>query len=208
MNNKRTILWEYWQNPYGGRGPEFVDEKDANVPDSAWEEKEVKEFQVRPVIPTSMGLLPISPFKNFTDVFEFWIGNANFYITEEVKDTIEFTSGVEILEVFSPYRFRICIGKAFKGADVKYEIQRVLNALPERQEENNPNEMPLDNKTETKVLSLKSTLDKNFDYWAIYVMPNGEIDVSGSNTKEGHKMQLELYNEALSIAGGVIYKHE
>src|SRR5438309_1224887 len=128
MKDRRKIIWEFWQNPYGGYGEEYVNEEDADISETAWEQREKKadsdEVAVRPVIPTPMGLIPIQTFKNFPDVFEFWMGHTNFYITNEVAETMEFSFGVETFDVFSPYRFRIGIGKAFKGVEVKYEIQR------------------------------------------------------------------------------------
>lgn len=209
MNPRRKIIWEYWQNPYGAEGPEFVDEEDADVPDPSDEQKQVssKNVEVRPVIPTSMGLIPVTSFRTFTEVFEFWIGHTNFYITSQVEEAIEFSPGVEIFELFSPYRFRICIGKAFNGNEVKHAIQKELNALPPARGEINPNLIKLDEETQDKVSLLQYDLRDRFPYWAIYVMPNGEIDASGSNTEEGHEMHIRLYTTALDIAGGVIYKY-
>lgn len=204
---RRKIIWQHWQNPYGNEESEFVDEDK-----SPWElreelEESPKAFKVRPVIPTPLGFVPVYPFQNFSETFEFWMGHTNFDITQDVSDKIEATPGVEFLDVITRYCFRIAIGKAFNGTDVKLNIQQNLNAMPPKKGEINPHDMKLDKVTRDKVTLIQETIKKEFLYWAIYVMPNGEIDAGGANTEEGYDMHLELYKGAQEVAGGVIYQY-
>ena len=48
---------------------------------------------------------------------------------------IEHTAGVEILNIFTPYRFRIAIGQAFDAGTVKKDIDNSLKALLSESEE-------------------------------------------------------------------------
>lgn len=205
--NKRKIIWQHWQNPFGGDEEEFVNEEAAKIRTPWEDEEEEKEVKIRPVVPTPMGFMPIYPFQSFSKSFEFWLGHTNFDITPGVKDKIEATEGVEILDVITRYCFRVAVGKAFTGADVKISIQRALNAMPPRQGEINPYDIKLDKDTEQKVSLLRKSLADTFEFWAIYVLPNGEIDVTGANTQDGHAMHVELYQQAQELAGGVIYQY-
>ena len=60
-------------------------------------------------------------------IFNFWIGHTNFDITHNVKETIEAVDGIEILDVFTRYRFRIAIGKSFTDREVMNNIYKGLS---------------------------------------------------------------------------------
>jgi|TARA_B100000085_G_C18396347_1_gene452599 hypothetical protein len=63
---------------------------------------------------------------NLVTNYECWIGHTNFDITESVKDQINDTFGVEILKVYSRYRFFIGIGRMFDFKDVRKIIEETL----------------------------------------------------------------------------------
>jgi len=56
----------------------------------------------------------------------FWTGHTNFSITEDIKDIVEHTEGVETLDVFTRYRMKVGIGKIFSSATVMNTITRNL----------------------------------------------------------------------------------
>lgn len=209
---RRKIIWTYWQNPFVlDNENEYVyeDRADTKTP---WQIKEdvengIQSYRVRPVIVTPMGMIPIQPLQNINESLQFWMAYTNFDITSEVKEKIDTTSGVEILDIISRYSFRIAVGKAFDSSEVKYDIQKILNALPPPKGEINPQNITLDKVTKEKVSSLQSIIKKEFQYWAIYVIPNGEIDVAGTNEKENYDTHLELYQQAQTMAGGIIYQY-
>ena len=60
---------------------------------------------------------------NLLTNYDCWIGHTNFDITESVKTKVEKTKGVEILKVYSRYRFFIGIGKMFNFSEVRKEIE-------------------------------------------------------------------------------------
>jgi hypothetical protein len=79
---------------------------------------------------TPMGFVPMTEWNNPGKIFNFWIAHTNFRITEEIQDIIDKTDGVESLDVFSPYRWRIAIGHAFNSIDVKELVRTNLSAEP------------------------------------------------------------------------------
>jgi hypothetical protein len=207
---RRKIKWEYWQNPFDGDKPEYVPEDEAEIP-SPWEadneDEDLPPHRIRPVIPTPMGFLPVNPYREFNRAFEWWMGYTNFDVTADARNKIEAVPGVEVLEILMRYTFRIAVGKCFQSPEVKLEIQRVLDAMPPQKGEMNPGNMSLDEDTRQKVSVLKKSLGEKFPFWAVYVLPNGEIDVGGSSTEDGYERYVDLYRETQKLVGGVIYQH-
>ncbi len=58
--------------------------------------------------------------------FECWMGHTNFNITEEVKEKLKKTTGVEVLKICSRYRFFVGIGKMFDFTEVRANIDKHL----------------------------------------------------------------------------------
>jgi hypothetical protein len=52
------------------------------------------------------------------------MGHTNFDITRRVAETIEITEGVETLDIYTRYRFRISVGKAFEDSMVMRTINK------------------------------------------------------------------------------------
>lgn len=61
-----------------------------------------------------------------TTNFDCWVGHTNFNITEQVKDKINKIEGVEILKIYSRYRFFVGIGRMFDFKDVRKDIEQQL----------------------------------------------------------------------------------
>lgn len=206
MQLRRKIKFEYWQNPFNTEEEEWVDEADADVIDRSpvWEPEQVKVNPTRPVFPTAMGPIPVAPYFNFRKAFEFWMGHTNFPIMDDVAEVLDEVPGVEILDIITRYRFRFGVARLFTGAEVKASIQEALNAVPPRKGELNPLNMTLPKEIRDKLDVLEKQAKDNFELWAIYVLPNGEIDFATSENQENLDKQLALYKGAQELAGGVI----
>jgi hypothetical protein len=104
------ISWQKWLDPFGSDDAEEL-EHDPYLAD--YEEQES-------VTDNTMS----------GKIFNFWIGHTNFDITHKVADVIEKTDGVETLDIFTRYRFRIAVGKAFDDSSVMRDInKRVYSEL-------------------------------------------------------------------------------
>lgn len=142
-NKSKIILWQKWINPYEPPNDDIktVDNlSEEDVDDSHhWDsysedfsEDEDKESLIlhhtSKAMITPMGMIPLHEKTACTKVFKFWIGHTNFNINQDVASTIEQIDGVEILDIFTRYRFRIAIGKAFKDREVMQNIQEAVYA--------------------------------------------------------------------------------
>lgn len=58
-----------------------------------------------------------------SSIFECWVGHTNFNITNEIKNKLDSTEGVELLKICSRYRFFIGIGQMFNFQDVRKNIE-------------------------------------------------------------------------------------
>jgi hypothetical protein len=131
MNNQNIIIWQKWQDPFGEKdsddleqteydkffSEEGTDEELENIKSDIFDKKQIK------VIATPMGIIPINENTASGKIFNFWLGHTNFDITKKIFDIIEKTEGVETLDIFTRYRFRISVGKAFTDSVVMKDIQ-------------------------------------------------------------------------------------
>jgi len=130
-NTTPTIIWEKWIDPFGENIDEAkwgdYDEEDNDLSFQS----ELKEQLQKPikVISSPLGIIPYNEHSASSKIFNFWVGHTNFNLSKKVCDTIEKIEGVEILDVFTRYRFRIAIGKAFKDNEVLNTIKLSINSL-------------------------------------------------------------------------------
>lgn len=135
MKKRYSIIWEKWRDPFGAddeddqeidqpvvsKQPdddETYDPYDCDLPQHQVDSKEIK---CRMLI-TPMGVIPYNEFTASGKIFNFWVGHANFTITDDIVDIIKQTDGIESLDVFTRYRFRIAIGKAFSDSETMRKI--------------------------------------------------------------------------------------
>jgi hypothetical protein len=121
MNSLYKIVWEKWVDPFGADIDETkwndYNEEDDN--EDVFTDDEIKSKLAKPVrvISTPMGLIPYNEYTSSSKIFNFWVGHTNFNISTDITDIIEQCAGVEILDIFTRYRFRIGIGKCFTDSD-------------------------------------------------------------------------------------------
>lgn len=152
MVKENIIIWEKWKDPFGasdendnpndGLG-EFYDDdhNDDDYNDQLLDSPKFKTAakQIK-VISTPMGIVPINENTASGKIFNFWTGHTNFTITKGVFNILENIDGVETLDIFTRYRFRIGIGKAFVDSWVMNKIQNAIyNYLEENQDVNQKN---------------------------------------------------------------------
>ena len=58
--------------------------------------------------------------------FDCWVAHTNFNLTEKIKDNLDDVEGVELLKVFSRYRFLVGVGKMFDFSEVRKEIEKLI----------------------------------------------------------------------------------
>lgn len=129
MNNK--IIWEKWHDPFGENLDETKwDNYDNELLDEETEFLDSRLYQNNKpikVIASPLGLIPYNEHTAPSKIFNFWIGHTNFNVSKSIVDIIEKCEGVELLDVFTRYRFRIGVGKCFVDNGVMKSIKDSVN---------------------------------------------------------------------------------
>lgn len=122
------IGWEKWRNPVNPEKDPSLELKKKTLMEALEEELgEMESFKNDyPMIVTDMGIIPILESNDPEKVFDFWVGYTDFDITNKVATKIKNVQGVEILDIWTRYRFRICVGRMFRSEDVKKDIQNLF----------------------------------------------------------------------------------
>lgn len=138
MDQNNLIVWQKWIDPFGQDeeptdfDPYVGDYEDELEKDDNTSETDQKEYieqtnkKAIKVIATPMGIIPLNENTLSGKLFNFWMGHTNFDITPRIVDVIEKTKGVETLDVFTRYRFRIAVGKAFDDSEIMRNINKQI----------------------------------------------------------------------------------
>ena len=125
-----NVYWEKWVDAYEDDmdimdQEERVDEGDDfgitfEISEEEALHKSIKNIQT---IFTPFGALPLTEHSLASNYFKFWVGHTNFKITRPFHSIISGIEGVETLDVFTPYRFRISVGTLFRDREVMSKIK-------------------------------------------------------------------------------------
>lgn len=125
MNNYK-IIWEKWNDPFGNDSDELkwnnYDELENLNHQEIFDENATKFTKPIKVISSPLGLIPYNEHTAPSKIFNFWVGHTNFNISKSIINIIEACDGVELLDVFTRYRFRIGVGKCFTDSAVMNSI--------------------------------------------------------------------------------------
>ena len=129
--NENLIIWQKWIDPFGEDDTETDEDKKFFTDDEELEENEDQSDKKKYVfgikaIATPMGIVPMNENTASSKIFNFWLGHTNFDITKTIASIIEKTDGVETLDIFTRYRFRIAVGKAFNDSDIMRDINKKI----------------------------------------------------------------------------------
>ncbi len=176
---RRKITWEKWENNF--------------IPSNETGEDEDLPVQSPPFIHTPYGAITMKMFAPEKNNLNFWCGHTNFDLGMEECSIIDDTPGVEILDLFSAYTFRMCIGANFQTDKVKRLVDLRLGCRRRK----------LVNK---EVKKLKIDLQDCGKMWLIYTLPNGKHEHYTTDNEQDFEDRLDKYMKAeFSIGGNVIY---
>lgn len=135
-NINPKIVWQKWFDPLGTDDIENTDldfkddydyEEKTYNDSSLYEENEDKAYKPSvKVIMTPMGIIPYNENTASSKIFNFWIGHTNFDISAYICSLIQKQPGVETLDIFTRYRFRIGIGKLFDQKEIMLNINQIV----------------------------------------------------------------------------------
>lgn len=122
MSNEPKIIWEKWNDPYNINSETNLDWSDDT------DEDDIK-LEKSNVLLTSMGIIPYNEHTDCCKIFNFWIGHTNFNLSNRVVETLQQVDGVETLDIFTRYRFRVSFGKAFIDREIMNNINNQISLL-------------------------------------------------------------------------------
>jgi len=122
------VYWEKWVDAYEEQVVAIESEEEEEM---AYEEEEMlaEKFALMSHIKSIMtpfGIMPLTEQSLASQHFKFWVGHSNFKLTDKVYNVVGNTPGVETLDILTPYRFRIAIGKMFVDRDVMSTVRNNL----------------------------------------------------------------------------------
>ena len=120
------VYWEKWIDAFEEEEAEMIEEmkevEDFEDYEEALDQDMIKHSHIRTII-TPFGVLPITEKTRASNYFKLWVGHSNFKLTEDFYKVIGDSAGVEALDILTPYRFRIAIGKMFVDSDVMKTVR-------------------------------------------------------------------------------------
>ena len=120
------VYWEKWIDAFEEEEAEMIEEmkevEDFDDYEEALDQDMLTHSHIRTII-TPFGVLPITEKTRASNYFKLWVGHSNFKLTEDFYKVIGDSAGVEALDILTPYRFRIAIGKMFVDRDVMKTVR-------------------------------------------------------------------------------------
>lgn len=177
----RKIIWKKWHDPILEAIEQFEEEDVENFDGDSFETLTMSyrnRSQIGPCLIGPMGVIPLNEHNTPSKDYNFQMMHTNFRITVGDKGVLKSVDGVEALDIFTPYRCRIAIGKAFNEEEVMNNIDKALGVVtPVTKNFNN---------------TLRAMLNRKFAFWAIQVDRQGKLSIyNGENPKDvNSKMRL------------------
>jgi hypothetical protein len=105
----RKIQWLKWEDPLKPNEKLGVDDSQYQEQKDSFGDEDETTKHVR-LISGPYGLIPIAEHGLSGGLYKLWVGHTNFDITSKIISEIENIKGVEILRVWTRYRFWLGIG--------------------------------------------------------------------------------------------------
>jgi hypothetical protein len=212
--------WEEWEDPL--KQTQIMDEDDDDDEDEEDDydfsttdfeksQQRTKKLGSFKALPTPFGLMSITDHLLASERFDFWIMHTNFPITNEITYNMESIQGVETMNVLTRYRVRFGFPKSglFNTDETKKRIEAiVIDVLWKHQ---NVLLDKFDDNTAQKAKEVRDHLDRENGHWALFVLPNGNMEVVKQKcAKRGKKFndKVDLLRKTHSLIGGVIITSE
>ena len=165
------------------------------------------------IVNTPFGLLTMTDGASACKHFDFWILHTNFDITPIVARAIELVSGVETLDVLTRYRVRIGFTRSnlFNTKEVKKNVEQAVLELdrPKKDAIDENIAMEFTPDISKNVATVRDKILSEVNYWAIYILPNGELDILSSEKLDHPFIQrLSVMARSHELIGGYIMTHE
>lgn len=98
------------------------------------DDQETDHSEPQQIVITDFGVIPLRPYNDLAAHFNLWVGETDFNLSDERIEIIDKTRGVEALNIYSRYRFRIAVGSCFSFQEVRQNIEKALGVTPKKSE--------------------------------------------------------------------------
>ena len=124
------VYWEKWIDAFEQEDSQLEEEIQemqellANE-EGIDEDLEIVDHSVSHIrsIVTPFGILPLTEQTKASSHFKLWVGHSNFKLTEAFYKVIGTQPGIEALDILTPYRFRIAVGKLFVDREIMKSVR-------------------------------------------------------------------------------------
>ena len=125
------VYWEKWIDAFEEEDEELASEiteieEALNSEELIEQERLFQSVSHIKSIVTPFGVLPLTEHTMASKYFKFWVGHSNFKLTEIFYKIIGQHPGIETLDILTPYRFRIAVGKLFVDRDVMTSVRDAM----------------------------------------------------------------------------------
>jgi hypothetical protein len=125
------VYWEKWIDAFE-EGDEELESEITEIEEALNSEELIEQerlFQsvshIKSIV-TPFGVLPLTEHTMASKCFKLWVGHSNFKLTEIFYKIIGQHPGIETLDILTPYRFRIAVGKLFVDRDVMTSVRDAM----------------------------------------------------------------------------------
>lgn len=126
------VYWEKWIDAFEEE-EEAIENETLNMEQLLTDNEEILDQEnfynsvshIKSII-TPFGILPLTEQTKASNHFKLWVGHSNFKLTEDFYKIIGQQPGIEALDILTPYRFRIAVGKMFVDREVMAEVRNEM----------------------------------------------------------------------------------
>lgn len=147
------------------------------------------------VVATPIGMISHKISAKSSGDLNFWVGNTDFDLNGLHIGVINNVPGVEMFTLWTPYKFRICVGKAFRTKKVLKDIEVALGC------HNHKKSVLLTPAQKLEIYKIKQEISKN-KFWGIYILPNGGFEYWGTDNNKQFIETYTFFNAMLNSVGG------
>lgn len=183
-DNPVRILWIKWQDPLTAAMKEHQEKGWTDSYEYMDRPGQVTMYQ-GPCIIGPAGIIPLNELNSPSRTFNLWVGHASFNIDNSAVHRMAQVAGVEVLRVWTRYRFWLGIGKAFEEESVKRSVFEASRPV-----------VPQAKVKPTVIDGVQKHLAGKYLFWAVVQMPNGKLHPVGGDDRASVEEQVALFRDS------------
>lgn len=166
----RRIIWLKWKDPFVSALQEHKQKGWHDSYEYLERPGQVGLYQ-GPALFGPAGIIPLNELNSPSKNFNLWVGHTSFDLDDPTLDRMERVPGVEVLKVWTRYRFWLGVGKAFEEERVKRGVLLAAAGPPPPRPEGG-------------LGRVCRHLAGKYPFWAVAEMPNGRLVPVGGDGRE------------------------